>query len=285
MAKVKSNHLHTLTILLLALIASLLSGCSLTHIGIQDRANIDSGNDNGNTSESLENRRDTTVENPDNLKETRTKKLDQTKKTNENVIEVINQPEAITVLVNKQYKLPDYYEPNDLIYPNVRFTFSGKLEKKKMRKEAANALEKMFAGAEDDGILLAGVSGYRSQTTQDRLYNSYVKRDGKEAADRYSAHPSHSEHQTGLAMDVSGINGKCAAMDCFGGSPEAIWLEEHGHEYGFIVRYPKGKEHITGYQYEPWHMRYVGIENATEIFEKDITLEEYFDAAAPVNSD
>src|SRR5690606_422870 len=159
---------------------------------IQDRANIDSGNDNGNTSESLENRRDTTVENPDNLKETRTKKLDQTKKTNENVIEVINQPEAITVLVNKQYKLPDYYEPNDLIYPNVRFTFSGKLEKKKMRKEAANALEKMFAGAEDDGILLAGVSGYRSQTTQDRLYNSYVKRDGKEAADRYSAHPSHS---------------------------------------------------------------------------------------------
>ncbi|MCR2822231.1 M15 family metallopeptidase [Lederbergia panacisoli] len=211
-------------------------------------------------------------------------KLGQSKKTSEDAIQVVGQPEVITVLVNKQNKLPDHYAPKDLVYPNVRFIFSGNPEKKKMRKEAARALEKMFAGAEKNGILLAGASGYRSQATQEILYNSYVRRDGKAAADRYSAIPSHSEHQTGLAMDISGINGKCAAMDCFGGSPEADWLAEHSHEYGFIVRYPKGKEHITGYQYEPWHMRYIGIEIAKEIFEKDITLEEYFDEAIPINA-
>ncbi|MBS4219894.1 D-alanyl-D-alanine carboxypeptidase family protein [Bacillus sp. FJAT-49711] len=221
--------------------------------------------------------------NPEDFNESTTEKLKGFNKTNEDAVQVVSQPEVISVLVNKQNKLPDHYSPKDLVYPNVRFIFSGNPEKKKMRKEAAMALEKMFAGAEKHGILLAGASGYRSQATQEILYGSYVRRDGKTAADRYSARPSHSEHQTGLAMDVSGITGKCAAMDCFGGSPEADWLAEHAYEYGFIVRYPKGKEHITGYQYEPWHMRYVGIEIATEIYEKDITLEEYYDKSIPVS--
>ncbi|MFC5465233.1 M15 family metallopeptidase [Lederbergia graminis] len=197
---------------------------------------------------------------------------------NEDAIQVVANPASIEVLVNKQFKLPDNYSPKDLVYPNVRFIFSEKVDKRKMRKEAATALEKMFAGAEVDGILLAGASGYRSQATQTILYNNYVKRDGKEAADRYSARPGHSEHQTGLTMDVSGSDGKCAVQDCFGGTPEAEWIAEHAHEYGFIVRYPKGKEHITGYQYEPWHIRYVGLDIAKEIYEQNITLEEYFDA-------
>ncbi|WP_127496127.1 D-alanyl-D-alanine carboxypeptidase family protein [Paenibacillus glycanilyticus] len=191
---------------------------------------------------------------------------------------VVAQPASIAVLVDKQYKLPDNYEPKDLVYPDVRFTFSEKIDKRKMRKEAAGALEDLFAGAEKDGIYLAGVSAYRSQATQKTLFNRYVKKDGLEKALTYSAFPGTSEHQTGLAIDVSGSDGKCAAEDCFGGTPEAEWLADHAPEYGFIIRYPEGKDAITGYKYEPWHIRYVGKELAKEIDEKDLTLEEYYNA-------
>ncbi|WP_068792354.1 M15 family metallopeptidase [Brevibacillus laterosporus] len=184
-------------------------------------------------------------------------------------------PENIQVLVNKQYKLPDSYKPQDLVYPDVPFLFQEKIEKRMMRQEAADALQQLFAGAKQEGIMLAGVSAYRSHTTQTNLFNRYVKKDGEEAAKKYSAEPGHSEHETGLAIDVSGSTGKCAAEDCFEGTPEAVWLADHAHEYGFIIRYPKGKEAITGYQYEPWHLRYVGKEAAGEIHDKGITLEEY----------
>lgn len=192
--------------------------------------------------------------------------------------QVVANPESITVLVNKQYALPSSYEPKDLVYPNVPFTFKEQIEKRKMRKEAAQALEKLFAGAKKDGIYLAGVSAYRSHATQTSVYNNYVKKDGEEKARTYSAVPGHSEHETGLAIDVSGSDGKCAAEDCFGSTKEASWLAKHASEYGFIIRYLKGKESITGYQYEPWHIRYVGTEMAKDIAAKGITLEEYFNA-------
>jgi len=182
------------------------------------------------------------------------------------------------VLVNKQFALPEKYEPSDLVYPDVPFTFKEKIEKRKMRKEAAAALEKLFAGAKKDGISLAGVSAYRSNATQKSIFNNYVKNDGEEKAKTYSAVPGHSEHETGLAIDVSGSDGKCAAQDCFGGTKEAEWLAKHSAEYGFIIRYLKGKESITGYQYEPWHIRYVGTQAAKEIASKGITLEEYLNA-------
>ncbi|MFE4712161.1 D-alanyl-D-alanine carboxypeptidase family protein [Paenibacillus sp. NPDC056722] len=187
-------------------------------------------------------------------------------------------PDSITVMVNKQYGLPDNYKPEDLVYPNVRFTFKEKIEKRMMRKEAASALEELFAGAQKDGIYLAGVSAYRSQSTQVRLFNNYVKRDGEEKARRYSAVPGHSEHQTGLAIDVTSSDGKCAAESCFAGTPEAKWLAEHAAEYGYIIRYPEGKENITGYMYEPWHIRYVGKEIAADIVQSGVTLEEYYNA-------
>ncbi|WP_082927022.1 M15 family metallopeptidase [Paenibacillus tuaregi] len=187
-------------------------------------------------------------------------------------------PESEAVLVNKQFGLPDGYEPKDLVYPNVPFTFSEKIDKRKMRKEAAEALEKMFDGAKKDGIYLAGVSAYRSKKTQTALFNRYVKKDGLEKAKTYSAVPGYSEHQTGLAIDVAGSDGKCAAESCFGGTLEADWLKKYAHEYGFIIRYPEGKESITGYKYEPWHIRYVGKEIADEITSKGITLEEYYNA-------
>ncbi|USB32936.1 M15 family metallopeptidase [Paenibacillus sp. YPG26] len=196
----------------------------------------------------------------------------------EDVKTAATDPESEAVLVNKQFGLPDDYEPNDLVYPDVPFTFSEKIDKRKMRKEAAAALEEMFAAARQDGVHLAGVSAYRSKKTQTSLFNRYVKKDGLEKAKTYSAVPGYSEHQTGLAIDVSGSDGKCAAESCFGGTKEAEWLKEHVQEYGYIVRYPEGKESITGYKYEPWHIRYVGKEIAQDVTSKGITLEEYYDA-------
>lgn len=191
---------------------------------------------------------------------------------------VIAKPEDIAVLVNKQHKLPEEYNPTDLVYPDVRFIFAEKIEKRMMRQDAATALEKLFAAAEDDNIQLAGVSAYRSHKTQTTLFDRYVKRDGLEKARTYSALPGTSEHETGLAIDVSGSDGKCAAADCFADTKEAQWLEKYAQEYGFIIRYLEGKEKITGYQYEPWHLRYVGVDVATEMVKSGEVLEEYFDA-------
>jgi zinc D-Ala-D-Ala carboxypeptidase len=193
-------------------------------------------------------------------------------------IETAAEPDSITVLVNKQYKLPDNYKPDDLVYPEVPFIFSEKIEKRMLRKSAAEALEKMFYAAKQDGVRLAGVSAFRSQSTQTSLFNRYVKRDGEAKARTYSAVPGHSEHQTGLAIDISGTDGKCAAESCFAGTKEAEWLEKHAPDYGYIIRFPEGKESITGYKYEPWHIRYVGTEIARSVAERGITLEEYYDA-------
>jgi zinc D-Ala-D-Ala carboxypeptidase len=200
-----------------------------------------------------------------------------------NAVSVVANPKEVAVLVNKSFRLPEGYKPDPLVEPNVPFIFEGKSEKRMLRKEAADALEKLFAGAKADGVSLAGVSGYRSEATQTTLYNNYVKKDGVEAANKYSAKPGTSEHQTGLAIDVSGSTGKCAAEDCFAGTKEANWLVDHAAEYGYILRYLKGKESITGYQYEPWHIRFVGKDIAKEIMAKGITLEEYLKQATPVS--
>ncbi|MFK9091781.1 D-alanyl-D-alanine carboxypeptidase family protein [Bacillus salipaludis] len=190
-------------------------------------------------------------------------------------MQVVSNPDVIPVLVNKHNMLPDNYNPSDLVDPDIPFIFEKKLEKRKMRVAAAAAIEKLFAGAKQDGVGLLGVSAYRSRDTQTSLFNHYVTVDGYEAARTYSAVPGTSEHETGLAIDVTGGNGKCAAEDCFEGTLEADWLQDHAAEYGFIIRYPKGKDTITGYQYEPWHLRFVGKAIAKEIMGRGITLEEY----------
>ncbi|SDM69138.1 D-Ala-D-Ala carboxypeptidase. Metallo peptidase. MEROPS family M15B [Bacillus sp. OK048] len=204
-------------------------------------------------------------------------------KNNDDSIHVITNPESIPVLVNKQNKLPESYNPQDLVFADIPFVSHATNEKRKMRAEAATAINQLFAGAKEQEISLLGVSAYRSHATQTTLFNYYVNKDGYEKARTYSALPGTSEHETGLSIDVTGGNGKCAAEDCFGGTPEAIWLETHAAEYGFIIRYPRGKEIITGYQYEPWHLRYVGKEIALEIMSNGITLEEYYNAV-PVNN-
>lgn len=194
-------------------------------------------------------------------------------------IQTIANPASIDVLVNKLHKLPENYSPDDLVYPNVRFTFKEKIEKRMMREEAAQALEKLFKAADKDGLPLAGVSAYRSHKRQKTLFEGYVKKDGEKKARTYSAYPGTSEHETGLAIDVTKSDGSCAATGCFAGTPEAKWLAEHAHEFGFIIRYPEGKENITGYTYEPWHLRYVGQSEADNMFKNDLTFEEYADQA------
>ena len=191
-------------------------------------------------------------------------------------IQVVAQPHSVPVLINKTLSLPENFKPQNLVYPNVAFIFNEKIEKRMMRKEAATALEQLFIGAKKDGVTLLGVSAYRSYATQKALFDRYVAKDGYEKARTYSAVPGTSEHQTGLAIDVTGGNGKCAAEDCFGATKEAAWLNQHASQYGYIIRYPKGKENITGYKYEPWHLRYVGKDVAASVSKQKITLEEYF---------
>ncbi|MFD2616117.1 M15 family metallopeptidase [Terrilactibacillus laevilacticus] len=201
-----------------------------------------------------------------------------TSQKNNDGLPVVANPDSVSVLVNKQYALPDNYAPKDLVYPNVPFLFQNKIEKRQLRKPAAKALEKLFAGAKKDGIDLAGVSGYRSHATQTVLFNNYAKKDGKEKALMYSALPGTSEHETGLSIDVSGIDGKYAATTAFNHTKEAKWLIKHASDYGFIVRYPEGKEKITGYEFEAWHIRYVGVAISKELAKHGWTLEEYYHA-------
>lgn len=154
------------------------------------------------------------------------------------------------LIVNKTYALPSSYAPG-------------------VDATAKAWLNKMFAAAKEDGLDLYIASGYRSYERQTQLYNYYVSQDGKAAADRYSARPGHSEHQTGLAFDINDPS------DSFIGTPESKWLAKHCYEYGFIIRYTQDKESITGFKYEPWHVRYVGTQLAKTLYESGQCLEEY----------
>ena len=154
------------------------------------------------------------------------------------------------LVVNKTYGLPASYNPG-------------------VDATAKSALDAMIAGAEKDGIKLWVESGFRSWDLQTTIYTNYVSREGQTAADRYSARPGHSEHQTGLAFDMNSFD------QAFGSTPEGMWLSEHSWEYGFHMRYPKDKEDITGFMYEPWHVRYLGYELAKTLHESGQVLEEY----------
>ncbi|MEK4747883.1 MULTISPECIES: M15 family metallopeptidase [Niallia] len=190
---------------------------------------------------------------------------------------VIQNPTNIVSLVNKEFGLPDGYAPEDLVRPKVEFSFGNQdIEKSYMRKEAAKALEDMFNGAKKSGITLYAVSGYRSYNRQTEVYDAEVSRVGEEKAVQAVAYPGNSEHQTGLAMDISSESADFLLTEGFGETKEGKWLKENAHLYGFILRYPKGKEKITQYKFEPWHFRYVGKKSAKDIYENDWTLEEYF---------
>ena len=183
-------------------------------------------------------------------------------------IKKIKNPDDILVLVNKNNKLNKNYIPNDLEKINLKYA----TEEKYLRKEAKVSFERLSEEARLRNYSIVAVSSYRNYEYQDNLYNYYVEAKGIEYADLCSARPGHSEHQTGLAVDVMGSN---KDYDRFEESIEFIWMRDNAHKFGFILRYPKGKEHITGFKYEPWHYRYVGIDIATEIYQNNLTLEEY----------
>lgn len=184
-------------------------------------------------------------------------------------IKKIKNPEDILVLVNKNHKLDRKYIPSDLEKIDSRYSNDTRY----LRKEAKVAFEKLSEEAYLENYIILAASTYRSFDYQENLYAYYVKNKGLEYADLCSARPGHSEHQTGLAIDVMGPN---YDYNRFEDNIEFNWMKENAHKYGFILRYPKGKENITGFKYEPWHYRYVGNDVATYIYENNITLEEYY---------
>ncbi|EMA6343107.1 D-alanyl-D-alanine carboxypeptidase family protein [Bacillus cytotoxicus] len=189
-------------------------------------------------------------------------------------IAVVNNANSILVLVNKSRRLPDHYKPQDLVIPKVRFLSEGNQEKKKMRKEAAVALEKMFQQGDKERIFLFAASGFRSFDRQKALNTMYKIQDGEAKTAMSSAVPGTSEHQTGLAMDITSQSAKFQLESVFGETKEGKWLAKNAHKFGFVIRYTKEKEGITGYRYEPWHVRYVGNPQATYLYENNLTLEE-----------
>lgn len=205
---------------------------------------------------------------------------DKTIEVGKNGVATVTNPESMLVLVNKKRELSSTYAPDDLVKPDVEFSFSGDSPKQKMRKTAASALEKLFAGAKKDGITLKAVSGYRSYATQKSIFSRNADLKGEEVANRTSARPGQSEHQTGLAMDVSSASANYELEPKFGDTKEGKWLAAHCAEYGFIIRFLNGEEDVTGYSYEPWHVRYVGKEAAKQIMKQGVTLEAYLEAAA-----
>ena len=187
------------------------------------------------------------------------------------------------ILVNKENDLDSDYIPEDLRQLNIPFSFKGYNEQKEMKKEAADALETMIKDSKSKGLSLVGVSGFRSFDSQNNIYNNSVKLKGKTHADKYIARPGMSEHQTGLSIDISTPSIKNDLVEKFDKTKEGIWLRDNCYKYGFIIRYPKGKEDITGYAYEPWHIRYVGKKAAKDIHDESLTLEEYLEQRGYAN--
>lgn len=167
------------------------------------------------------------------------------------------------VIANKTYSLPSNFAPNNLVAINGYI---------KVVDYVKDAFLSLSSDAKAIGLNIYASSGYRSYSNQKYIYENYVSMDGKENADRYSARAGYSEHQTGLAIDVNTID------MTFDNTSESVWLRENAYKYGFIIRYPKGKEEITGYMYEPWHIRYVGKELSNKLYKDGsyITLEEYY---------
>lgn len=191
--------------------------------------------------------------------------------------QLITDTDDVLIVINKKRYLAADYKPGDLVIPNVKFSFDGEHEKKYMRKEAASALEELFTQAKEEGIHLFALSGYRSYSTQERIFNNRANKVGEEEANKLSARPGESEHQTGLAMDITSQSVQFDLTQEFGNIAEGKWVKDNAHKFGFIIRYLEDKTDITGYSYEPWHIRYVGKDVAEKIYKDGITLEEYFE--------
>ena len=188
------------------------------------------------------------------------------------------EPDSLYVLVNKEFHLSPNYEPEDLVQVEVPFAPGRSSDVQRMRSEASGALTQMFNAAKDEkGYELYGASGYRSYAVQRSLFNSNVSRFGSEASANFlSAKPGQSEHQLGLAMDLTVPSLNYRLKYEFENTEEGQWVAENCWRFGFILRYIKDKTNITGYSYEPWHVRYVGKDLARYLYDNNLTLEEYY---------
>lgn len=188
----------------------------------------------------------------------------------------LSDPASQWVIVNKHRPLtPLQFVPPDLAQPRVQLAVSG--EAALLNSTTAGAAEELFAAAASAGVTITLASGYRSFQTQTATYNDYASTRGQASADTASARPGFSEHQTGWAFDIGDGGGACSFEPCFADQPAAVWAKANAYKYGFVVRYPWMLNEITGYYYEPWHLRFIGIEAATDMATRGIgTLEEYF---------
>lgn len=189
----------------------------------------------------------------------------------------LEDPASVWVIANKVRPLkPRSFAPV-VAAPAMKLRLSADTPEMQISTRAIADLQRLDSAAKAAGLQLMLASGYRSYDTQIAVYSNEVKNYGQAQADRQSARPGHSEHQTGLAIDLAPASGKCLIAECFGELPEGQWLAAHAHEFGFVIRYPQGKEAITGYLYEPWHVRYVGPTLAAELNRLgNPTLEEFF---------
>ena len=174
---------------------------------------------------------------------------------------------GVAMLVNKKYQLPNNYIPDNLVLIDEIYSIKGMAQ-----KEACNMFIKMATDALKKDLHIINESSYRSYERQKELFDIEYNEKG-EFAKNCIAEPGHSEHQTGLAFDF--CTNQCNMYD-FEQSDEFTWLSKNSYKYGFILRYPKGKEHITGYKYEPWHYRYLGIDLATKVYQSKLTYDEYY---------
>ena len=172
------------------------------------------------------------------------------------------------IIANKLSYLGDYV-PDDLVNVDGSYCMQDGVM---LKSEAYEHLKQMFEAAREEGYYFYISTAYRSYDFQKALYDSYLLKDSAEVVDTYSSRPGFSDHQTGLACDI-GMPGY--KFEMFTDTDECRWLHENAYKYGFILRYPEGKENITKYKYESWHFRYVGVEVSTYIYENNITLEEY----------
>lgn len=197
---------------------------------------------------------------------------------------ISNSPDSVGSIwwvVNKTRPLnPKTYVPSNLVTPSVKKRTQDSTMR--IRGDVAGPVQQLFAAAGAAGYDPMFSSGYRSYQVQTSLYNNYVASDGQAAADTYSARPGYSEHQTGLAFDICNAGG-CSLEAEFANTGLGQWVAAHAHEYGFTIRYRSGKQHITGYTYEPWHLRYVGKDLAAQLYQSDKTLEEHFGLPAAPN--
>lgn len=272
--------MKSLHVFLIILVLLFLTACAQSDTSDTNPEDNSAGSSTEQRESSNEEVSDSAEENPEEKAEEESEaegsqeKESEEKASEEEPVQVGN-PEDILVLVNKSHLLPEGYEPPDLVKPDVPFYFEEDIPKRYMREEAANALEELFKAAQKEKLNLVAASGYRSYERQERIYKANVEKMGQEEADKVSAFPGASEHQTGLAIDVTSPEMGYGLDEAFGDTEEGKWLADHAYKYGFIIRYPEGRTEDTGYNYEPWHLRYVGEEAAGEIHEKELILEEY----------